>query len=66
MTERMGRRNKILTGSDEGLNGLIELGKDKAELAGIEYVLGYPRRAVEDADLEIMAVREEMQIENEV
>jgi hypothetical protein len=36
------RRDAILRQNDPGLDGLIELAKDKQELAGIEFVRAFP------------------------
>lgn len=37
------RRDNILRHNEPGLDGLIELAKDKQELAGIEFALAFPQ-----------------------
>lgn len=60
---RIARRNSILAGNDDGLNGLIEDAKSRSELAGIEFVLGTPQALIDEAQLEIEALLQQMRDE---
>lgn len=63
---RLTKRNQILGGSGEGLNGLVEDAKVRSELAGIEFLFGVPQQMVEDLQLEVDAVLEELRMDEEV
>ena len=62
---RVNKRNEILTGADDGLNGLIENAKSKAELAGIELVLNWPTIQMEECELDLVDINMELAVEAE-
>lgn len=51
----------ILRQNDPGLDGLIELAKDKQELAGIEYVMALPQSLISMYQEDLDQLVEEMQ-----
>lgn len=62
---RLALRNTILTGEEEGLNGLIECGKNKAALGELEALLHFPDKTIDEAELEKLAIVQTMAAEEE-
>lgn len=55
------RRENILRQNDPGLDGLIELAKDKQELAGIEFALAFPQFMINSYQEEFDTLLQEAQ-----
>lgn len=62
---RVARRNQIFSSDSSTMDSLIDLGQVKSELAGMEFVLGYPKLLIDENDLAEKAVLLEMEMENE-
>ena len=61
---RVARKNEIFGSMDKGFDGLIELGKMKSELAGMEFIMRLPEAIYAEVDDEERALRDELENEN--
>ncbi len=58
---KIGRRNQMFGNDAPGLDGLVELGKIKSELAGMDLIMSVPLIMSQEADDEEHALLAEME-----
>ena len=58
---KIGRRNQMFGNDQPGLDGLVELGKIKSELAGMDLIMSIPLLMSQEADDEEKALLDEME-----
>jgi hypothetical protein len=58
---RLARRNAIFGSESNGMDGLIQMGQLKSELAGMDFIMSAPEMMFDEADLEEHGLLEEMQ-----
>ena len=63
---RLGLRQSLfgVDSNGKGLDGLIELARTQSELAGIEFVINLPRFVIEENEMQLRAIIEDIQNEN--
>ena len=65
-SRRLGLRQSLfgIDANSRGLDGLIEIARTQSELAGIEFVLNLPKFIIDDNEMQLEAIIEDLQNEN--
>ena len=65
-SRRLGLRQSLfgIDSNSRGLDGLIEIARTQSELAGIEFVLNLPKFIIDDNEMQLEAIIEDLQNEN--
>lgn len=62
---KMARRNSIFGLDSRGMDGLIDMGQMKSELAGMDFIMSAPQNIFDETDMEEKGLLEEMNDDNQ-